>query len=66
MLQYFTQLFFPRTLIMAFYSRNFSLVPGVQNYARPFEDIVYSYDPTSTANNVDLSFGEPPTKDKLT
>ncbi len=51
---------------MAFYSRKIiSLVHGLQNYSRPFDEIVYSYDVTST-NNDQLCLGSPTTKDTMT
>jgi hypothetical protein len=66
MLQYYMQLLYQRTLIMAFSIRNFGYFRnGIQNYARPFEDILHSYDATST-NNDSLCLGSTPTKDTLT
>jgi hypothetical protein len=51
MLHYFTPLF-QRSLIMAFYSRNFvSLVRAIENYSRPFDEILYSYDLTTNDDN---------------
>ncbi len=51
---------------MAFSIRNFGYFRnGIQNYARPFEDILHSYDATST-NNDSLCLGSTPTKDTLT
>jgi hypothetical protein len=65
MLQYFTLLFIQRNTIMTFYTRKLLSLPnGIQNYARPFEEILHSYDLTST-NNGDLCPASTPTKDAL-
>jgi hypothetical protein len=66
MFVYFTQLFFQRNMIMAFYSRKLtSLVHVIQNYSRPFDEILYSYDAT-TSNNDNYCLGSTTTKDTLT
>jgi hypothetical protein len=66
MFLYFTQLLFQQNIIMAFYSRNLiSLVHGMKNYARPFDEILYSYDATTT-NNDNLCLGSMTTKDTPT
>jgi hypothetical protein len=67
MLFYFTRLLFKRKIIiMAFHSRNFILlIHGVQNYARPFDEIPCSYDSNTTQDD-NLCLGSTPTKDVLT
>ena len=61
MLVYLTR-FIQRSMIMAFYSRS-----TIHNYARPFDEIIYSYNPTATTtidtNQCPVSIA---TKDTLT
>ena len=68
MIQYFTQLLFQRTLTMAFYIRNLGILRnGIQNNARPFEEILHSYGSSSTNNdNRCLGTTSTSTKDTLT
>lgn len=68
MLLYFAILF-QRNINMAFHSRNFlSFIHGIQNYARPFDEIVYIYDATTTTNNDmnNLCVGSSSTKETVT
>jgi hypothetical protein len=53
MLISFTQLLlFQRSILMAFNPRNFiSLIHSTQSYARPFDEIVYSYGSVTTDND---------------
>jgi hypothetical protein len=66
MLLSFTQLLFQRSVIMAFNSRSaILLIQGIQNYSRPFDEIVYSYDSTTTKND-NLCLGSTSTKNIYT
>ena len=48
MLTYFTYLLFQRNITMVVCSRHIiSLLNGIQNNARPFDEILFSFDSTS-------------------
>ncbi len=54
MLTYFTYILSQRFIIMVFYSRNIvSLINGIKSNARPFEEILLSFD--STTNSTSLT-----------
>ncbi len=66
MLVYFTQLF-QRNIIMTFYSRNIILlIHDIKNYSRPFDEILYSSDSSTTTNNNGPCLGSSTTKDTFT
>ncbi len=66
MLVYFTKLF-QRNIIMTFYSRNIILlIHGINNSSRPFDEILYSCDSSTTTNNNGPGLGSPTTKDTFT
>ncbi|CAF0775762.1 unnamed protein product [Adineta steineri] len=64
MLQSFTQLLFQRNITMAFHSRKLiSLIHNTQISARPFDEILYSYDSSSSSTtNYDHSCLNPTLK----
>ena len=63
---YFTN-FYQRMIIMAIHLRNMiSLVHGIRTYARPFDEIIYSYDLPSTSNTDNQCPVSIPTKDSTT
>jgi len=70
MLIYFAYLLSQRRITMVFYSRNtIKLISGIQNYARPFEEILFSFDSTTNAtslNNDNDYFNSNAIKDCLT
>ena len=52
---------------MAFYSRKMiSLIHGIQNSSRPFDEILYSYDYSSSTNTDQQCLSGTSTKDRLT
>lgn len=51
MLTYFTYLLSQRSILMAFHSRNIvSFINGIQNNARPFDEILFSFDATNSTS----------------
>ena len=68
MLQCFTNISIQRAVNMAFHSPHFaSFVRSAQTNARPFDEILYSYDLTaSSTSNEDFCLNPPSTKDPLT
>ncbi len=66
MLISFTQLLLQRSILMAFNSpKLISLIHGIRNYARPFDEIVYSYGSVTT-NDENLCSDPTSDKDPLT
>lgn len=54
MLTYFTYLLFQRNINMVVYSRRIiSLLNGIQNNARPFDEILFSFDSTTNSTALD-------------
>jgi hypothetical protein len=64
MLIYFTYLLFQRNLNMVVYSRHIiSLLNGIQSNARPFDEILFSFD--STTNSTSLDYFDSKTSNNL-
>ena len=52
MFRYFTPIFTEFTTLMAIYPRNLvSLIHGIQTYARPFDEILYSLESGTSTND---------------
>ncbi len=64
MLIYFTYLLFQRNINMVIYSRHIiSLLNGIQSNARPFDEILFSFD--STTNSTSLDYFDSKTSNNL-
>lgn len=52
MLTYFVNLLSRPSILMAFYSRNIvSVMNGIQNNSRPFDEILFSFDTNTTSTD---------------